>query len=200
MYWTTPPSNIMVFFWVGSFTTDGVFVQNGYVYNGYSSYHWIPGSRPLAPNSWALFYTYALPGDIYSGDFVIPPSDWNPGNHIYFSIAVYPSKKAISFMFTDGSRCWISGGIVYCPAIVVQVIGVQINGRLHSSVFGILEGGVGTNVAYGDIHVDQIALWAQDLAIWQRNCGNAYVYDTGDENTPVSPSSAKIYIYTANVF
>jgi hypothetical protein len=39
MYWTTPLSNIMVFFWAGSFTTDGVFVQNGYVYNGYSSYH-----------------------------------------------------------------------------------------------------------------------------------------------------------------
>jgi len=36
MHWSIPPINAWVSFWVSSTTTDGFFVQNGYVYNGLS--------------------------------------------------------------------------------------------------------------------------------------------------------------------
>lgn len=66
--------------------------------------------------------------------------------------------------------------------------------RLSGNVGGIAESDV-TLANFGNIYVDQVALWAQDITRGERNCGNAYAYDTGD-----SPSNVLIYVYDANIF
>jgi hypothetical protein len=182
---------------VSSTTTDGFFVQNGYVYNGlsYTSLSIEDGPHKIPPNSWAMFWTYYDPVERkYHGDGIPPPSDWSADDHIYFSIAVYPSQKTISFMFTDMSKCQISGNAIVCTAIAVKIIGASFSGRLSGNVGGIAESDV-TLANFGNIYVDQVALWAQDITRGERNCGNAYAYDTGD-----SPSNVLIYVYDANIF
>jgi hypothetical protein len=202
MHWTIPPNNALIYFWVSSSTTDGVFVQNGYAYNGYDtdvpitndSVHWLPA------RSWAMFWCYCISG-VCHGDGVPPPSDWNADDHIYFSIAVYPSQKTISFMFTDMSRCQLSGNAIVCTAIAVKIIGVSFSGRLSGNVGGIAESY--DTSGFGDIYVDKVALWAQDITIGERNCGNAYVYDAytyAPTAYSPSPNDVRIYVYDANVF
>ena len=196
MHWSAPTLNAWISFWVSSTTTDGFFVQNGYIYNGYSfSLRIVDDLHTIPPNSWAMFWTYYDPVERRChGDVVPPLSDWSAGDHIYFSIAVYPSQKTISFMFTDLSRCQVSGDALVCLAIVVKVLGVSFSGRLSGNVGGIAESDI-IVANFGSIYVDQAALWAQDIARGGRNCGNAYVYDTGD-----SPSNVLVYVYGADIF
>lgn len=104
MRWSTSPNQAVFFFWMSSTTTDGVFVQNGYVYNGLDVYLSISGGKTLIPpHSWAMFWTYYKPGIGYQGNGVLPPAGWSASDPIYFSIAVYPSLGCITFMFTKSS-------------------------------------------------------------------------------------------------
>lgn len=208
MHWVIAPNNAEISFWVGAFTTDNVFVQNGYIYNGldrnllvsYDTVHAIP------PHSWAMFWTYCIGLEClvpqgYHGDGIPPLSDWSADDHIYFSIAVYPSQKTISFMFTDMSKCQLSGNAIVCTAIVVKIIGVSFSGRLSGYVYGIAESY--NSSGFGNIYVDKVALWAQDITRGERNCGNAYVYDAytyAPTAYSPSPSDVRIYVYDANVF
>ncbi len=183
MHWTTAPSGTSILFWVSSTTTGGNFAQNGYVYNGLSAYLCIAdGSTCIPPNSWGMFYTYTVSG-VYHGNGVLPPSGWNAGHNIYFSIAVYPSKGEFSFQFDDKSRG---------QATIVGVCHAGISGRFQGNVGALSEDG--NTGSFGNIYVDRLALWDEVLSTSQRNSGNTNAYA---EQTP--PSSDLIYIYTANV-
>jgi len=104
MYWSTPPNQAWVAFFMCSTTTDGVFVQNGYFYNGLDIPIRLVGGNTLIPaHSWAMFWMYYKPGIGYVGNGVLPPAGWSAYNPIYFSVAIYPSSGCVSFMFTKGS-------------------------------------------------------------------------------------------------
>ena len=74
MHWSTAPNGAAVFFFVSSTTTDGVFAQEGYVYNGLNAYlAVVNGSTVIPPHSWGMFWTYYKPGVGYVGNMVLPP-------------------------------------------------------------------------------------------------------------------------------
>lgn len=185
MHWTTPPSGSGWFFWVSSTTQGGNFAQDGYVYNGDNAYLCISGgSDCIPPNSWGMFWTY-IDGSTYIGNGVPAPSGWNAGDHIYFSIAVYPSKGEMSFQFTDTTV----GDTLY-----VWVCGDSaISGQFTGGVGGISEGG--SSASFGNIYVDQATLWAESISTGQRVTGNVNVYSTTD-----APSNALIYVYPSSAF
>lgn len=179
MYWTTAPSGVWVAFFVCSTTTDGVFAQNGYIYNGLDAYLSISGgSTTIPPHSWGMFWTYYKPNVGYVGDGVLPPSGWGAYHDIYFSIAVYPSSGTLSFMFTNLGEY-----------VGKKVSGVAY-GRFSGRVGGIVESD--RTSGFGNIYVDHIATWAQVISAGRRNSGSTYVYDVQ------SPSAVLIYIYADN--
>jgi len=140
------------------------------------------GKIGLPPHSWGMFLTYYKSGTYY-GDIVLPPAGWNAYDAIYFSIAVYPSSGCVSLMFTKGSTGAHIHVKVYPPAY----------GRLSGNVGGLSESDNKYMTGFGNIYVDQIALWAQVLSTGRRNSGPTYVYDSS------SPSSVLIYVYRPNV-
>ncbi len=180
MYWTKTPNDVVVFFFVSSTTTDNVFVQNGYVYNGLNTYLSISGgTTAIPPHSWGMFWTYHNSNG-YVGDGVLPLPGWEASQDIYFSIAVYTSSGTLSFMFTNSN--------------LGEYIGRKISGvaygRFSGRVGGIAESS--ETSGFGNIYVDHVALWAQVLSTDKRNSGVTYVYDSH------SPSSVLIHIYVAN--
>jgi hypothetical protein len=141
--------------WVSSSNTGtgGGFAQNGIIWNGGSSYYCTPGPCPpghtIPPQTWEMFYTYCFvcsgSNQKYYGDVVNMPSGWSAGDHIYYTIAVYPSKGEYSFRFTDVScSSWTQVNVCY----------TQVNGQFTGSVGGINEGGSGT---YGYVCLHLVA-------------------------------------------
>lgn len=183
MYGST--NQVVVCFWESSTTTDGVFVQNGYVYNGLdTSYKLSYGTISIPPHSWGMFWTYYKSGVGYQGDFVLPPSGWQASHRIYYSIAVYPSSGYVSFMFTNSNTG---------TAVLVKAA-PPVSGKLLGNVGSIAEPIAWTaGTDFDKIYVDRIALWAQVISTGIRNCGPAYVYDSS------SPSSVLIYVYAPNI-
>lgn len=186
MYWSTAPVNYVLCFWESSTTTDGVFVQNGYIYNGFDASFTLPceGAKAKIPaHSWGMFWCYIKSGVCY-GDCVLPPSGWQASHRIYYSIAVYPSSGCVSFKFTN-----VNKGQAICYKKYPPV-----SGKLSGNVGNIAELiGWTSGASYGNIYVDRIALWAQVISTGRRNSGPTYVYDYQ------SPSSVLIYIYADNV-
>lgn len=198
MFWNTAPSNVMFMFWVSSTTGDGWFLQVGYVYNGFS--YWIcinncafGGNIP--PHSWGLFYTYEDPTGTYYGTGIPIPSGWQPGDHIYFSVAVYipgvgpgsgHNGPALEFLIDDHSRGTSTLATV-CPQpnYWPPPPGQQLTG----GVGGIAEDPNNAQSGYGNIHVDQVTLWAENVGGNIRYSNNVYAYDSG------SPQQITTYKY-----
>jgi hypothetical protein len=176
MHWTTPPlgTNVVWAFWVSSTTTDSNFAQNGFIYNGQpsSSYCEVKGPTCIPPKSWGLFWTYTDVLGNYYGSAILPPSGWNPGDHIYFSVAVYPATKIdgdFAFWFTDSSNG---------QRIIVNACDALIGGQFSGNVGGISENPLEATSGFGNIYVDQATLWAQSSSTGQRVSDHTSVLNT----------------------
>jgi hypothetical protein len=181
LHWTTAPSGAGWSYWVASTTQYNNFAQNGFFYNGQSYTVCIEsGSTCVPPHSWAMFWTFTDEVGNYYGNGILPPSGWNPGDHIYFSVAVYPATKIdgdFAFWFTDstnGQRYIING----CNAL--------IGGYFTGNVGGLSESS--QTSGFGNIYVDQATLWAESSFTSQRVSGATSAYNSG------APSTALINI------
>jgi hypothetical protein len=129
-----------------------------------------------------MFWCYYKAGQGYHGDYILPPSGWQSYHSIYFSNAVYVSSGGLSFLFKDST---------INDNRLVKVSSVAY-GRMSSGVYGVVESLQTTG--FGNIYLNNIAVWAQVQSTGRRNCGRSDLYDNGP-----SPSSVLIQVYSDNL-
>lgn len=185
--WSASISNDGPSLMLAAKTGDGWEAHLGWIYNGYDKALVLscPGGSSIGkldPGEFGFFYEVYHDGQCMIATILNKPTDWLPSDPIYYASAVYTDKGEFSFQIQNMGRS---------SSLGTSVCGVNVGETYTSRVGAIFEA---ENIAtdFDSLYTDHISLWAQVLSTGRRNSGNTYAYDSG------SPSSIKIYIYSAN--